>query len=120
MEMSKYIELHFRVVASIEEPESDVGYEGGITIEDVTLDGQSVYTGDIQSVIEQKIRDLELEMMEEVNEEMIKRSEDWEAEKADHYYEQIKDRRMMDAIENRYQDRIEKVGARPCTHKVPF
>ena len=69
-ELTKYIELPFKVIASYEPPESAVGYPGGVTIEDVELDGQSVFTGDIQSVIEQRIRELEGEMQEEVAEQV--------------------------------------------------
>jgi hypothetical protein len=75
MEMDKHIELTFKVIASHDAPDASVGYAGGICIEDVTLDDQSVFTGDIQSVIEKRIRDLEGEMMEDAAEHMRDQNE---------------------------------------------
>ena len=110
MEMTKHIELPFKVIASYDTPDASVGYDGGIDIVDVTLDGQSVYTGDIQGVIEKHIRSLEPEIMEEVNEEMIANAEDEAAAKADWEYEMIKDRRMMEQIEKRYETTVKERG----------
>ena len=110
MEYTKWIELPFKVIASYDTPDASVGYDGGIDIEDVTLDGQSVYTGDIQGVIEKRIRALEPVIMEEVNEEMIANAEDEAAAKADWEYEMIKVRRMMEQIEKRYETTVKERG----------
>ena len=95
MDYVKYIELPFKVIASYEPPESDVGYPGGVTIEDVELDGESVFMGGIQDAIEKRIRDLEGDMMEEVAEHMRDEAEARAADYIDWKYEQMRDRKMM-------------------------
>ena len=92
--ITKYIELPFKIIASYEPPERNVGYPGGVTIEDVELDGQSVYTGDIQAVIEKRIRALEGEMIEEVEEHMRDEAEYRAEEYADYKYQIMRDRRV--------------------------
>ncbi len=68
MEMTKHIELPFRVYASYESSDASVGYPGSITIEDVTIDDVSVYTQDVQAVILKRIMALEGEMILEAAE----------------------------------------------------
>ena len=93
-ETTKHIELPFKVIASYEPSERNVGYPGGVTIEDVELDGQSVYTGDIQAVIEKRIRALEGEMIEEVEEHMRDEAE----YRADAHAEYVSDMRRTEDI----------------------
>ena len=125
MEYLKWIELPFKVIASWEPKEPDVGYPGGVYIDDVTLDGVSVFTGNVQDKLEQRMRDLEPEMMEEVEEEMHKQAQDDAAAKADWEYEMMKDRRIFDHEERcreRYMEEKTKrdEGARPCNSTTPF
>ena len=90
------IEVPFRLHCEYEAPERDVGFVGGVTINDITLAGKSIYTdcGAIAEAIHDKIRSMELELNEKASEYIQKIAEDEYAAYCDYQYDMLRDRQM--------------------------